>query len=132
MSGAHISIVSLGVDNLKRATEFYCALGWTLSAPSNESISFLEGGNVVLGLYGRAALAEDATLIATHISSIGRLRRMGSSVRWEVVRPELGRCSPSRRRCTPNHRDKASLRRHFLGDWGEYTRPVCQQYLVSG
>ena len=60
MSSAHISIVSLGVDNLKRATDFYRALGWTLSAPSNESISFLEGGNVVLGLYGRSALAEDA------------------------------------------------------------------------
>ena len=60
MSGAHISIVALGVDDLKRATDFYCALGWSLSDASNESISFLAGGTVVLGLYGRSALAEDA------------------------------------------------------------------------
>ncbi len=62
MSGAHISIVSLGVDDLKPATEFYQVLGWTLSSASNDSISFLQGGTVVLGLYGRTVLAEDANV----------------------------------------------------------------------
>lgn len=62
MSGAHISLVTLGVRDLKKATDYYCALGWTLSGASNESVSFLQGGNVTLGLFGRTALAEDAEI----------------------------------------------------------------------
>ena len=60
MTGAHISMVTLGVEDLTRATEFYRALGWVLAEASNESVSFLSGGTVILGLFGRSDLAEDA------------------------------------------------------------------------
>ncbi len=60
MSAARISIVTLGVDDLERALTFYEALGWVNSVLSQESVKFLQGNNIVLGLYGRAALAEDA------------------------------------------------------------------------
>ena len=57
---ARISMVTLGVDDLARSRVFYEALGWRLAPQSQESVVFLQGRNIVLGLYGRQALAEDA------------------------------------------------------------------------
>ncbi|MEM9732429.1 MAG: VOC family protein [Pseudomonadota bacterium] len=57
---ANISIVTLGVDDLARSTKFYTDLGWINTTASQESVTFLQGHAIVLGLYGRAALAEDA------------------------------------------------------------------------
>ncbi len=57
---ANISIVTLGVDDLAKSTAFYVALGWANTTASQDSVSFLQGHNIVLGLYGRAALADDA------------------------------------------------------------------------
>ncbi len=57
---AGISIVTLGVADIARSTRFYVELGWTNTPASQESISFLQGHNIVLALYSRAALAEDA------------------------------------------------------------------------
>ena len=57
---ANISIVTLGVDNLATSTEFYEKLGWSNTTASQDSVTFLQGNSVVLGLYGREALAEDA------------------------------------------------------------------------
>jgi catechol 2,3-dioxygenase-like lactoylglutathione lyase family enzyme len=60
-----LSIVALGVADLTRARRFYCdRLGWRESAAGNESICFIGAGGVVLGLYGREALAEDAGVSA--------------------------------------------------------------------
>lgn len=60
-----LNIVALGVADLARARRFYCdGLGWRESSAGNESICFIEAGGVVLGLYGRAALAEDAGVSA--------------------------------------------------------------------
>lgn len=57
----HISLVTLGVDDLARAIAFYEALGWRRSSASVDGVvAFLEGGAVVLGLFGRADLADDA------------------------------------------------------------------------
>ena len=56
-----VTMVTLGVADLAAARAFYCdGLGWRESAASNESVSFIEAGGVVLGLYGWAPLAEDA------------------------------------------------------------------------
>ena len=60
MNTANISMVTLGVEDLAASTVFYRRLGWTLCKGSNDSVTFLDGGHVVLGLYGHAALAEDA------------------------------------------------------------------------
>lgn len=57
----HVSIVTLGVDDIGRATEFYTRLGWQRSPASVDGeVAFLTGGAVVLGLYGRQDLARDA------------------------------------------------------------------------
>lgn len=58
-----IALITLGVADLARATRFYEALGFALSASqSQESVSFFRAGGVVLALFGRAALAADAGL----------------------------------------------------------------------
>ncbi len=56
-----LTMVTLGVADMAVARRFYCdGLGWRESAASNEQVSFIEAGGVVLGLYGRTPLAEDA------------------------------------------------------------------------
>lgn len=57
-----ISMVTLGVADIARATAFYEALGWRNTAASQDEVSFLQGHNIVLGLYGRKALAKDAQI----------------------------------------------------------------------
>ncbi|MCL4235680.1 MAG: VOC family protein, partial [Deltaproteobacteria bacterium] len=57
----HITLVTLGVENLARARAFYCdGLGWSASAAGNEHVVFIQAGHVVLALWSRAALADDA------------------------------------------------------------------------
>ena len=57
-----ISLITLGVRDVARARAFYEALGFKAGKASQDSVTFLDAGGVVLGLYGRAALAEDATV----------------------------------------------------------------------
>jgi catechol 2,3-dioxygenase-like lactoylglutathione lyase family enzyme len=61
----HLHIITLGVGDLNRARSFYIGtLGWKLSASSNDDIAFFQAGGVVLALYPRKALAEDAVVHA--------------------------------------------------------------------
>ena len=55
-----VTLITLGVDDLPRARAFYAALGWRESASSSEEIAFLHGVGPALGLWSRAALAEDS------------------------------------------------------------------------
>ena len=57
---ARISLVTLGVADLGRATAFYEALGWRRSSASNEEVSFFATADGVLALYPFTALAADA------------------------------------------------------------------------
>lgn len=62
---AYISLVTLGVQDVPRATSFYEALGWRRSTYSVDGVvSFLSGGTVVLALYGAQALTKDAGVAA--------------------------------------------------------------------
>lgn len=57
-----LSVVTLGVRNIAAARSFYEALGLTAAPGSNEHVTFFDANGVVLALYGRAALAEDAAV----------------------------------------------------------------------
>jgi predicted lactoylglutathione lyase len=60
---AALSLITLGVADVARATRFYEALGFERSpSASQEAVSFFRAGGVVLALFGRDALAEDAHL----------------------------------------------------------------------
>jgi uncharacterized protein len=57
----HVSFITLAVDDMTRAVDFYCALGLT-PARADDDIAFFQLNGVVLALYGREALARDAGL----------------------------------------------------------------------
>lgn len=58
-----LSLITLGVEDVARGRRFYEALGWKVSGSGNESIVFFQLGGVILALWGRAALANDANLV---------------------------------------------------------------------
>lgn len=55
-----VSMVTLGVADLTRARVFYEALGFTAGPGSSENIVFFQLGALVLALFPRTPLAEDA------------------------------------------------------------------------
>lgn len=58
-----ISFVTLGVDDVGRSRAFYEALGFKASSASEAgSVAFFDAGGVVLAVFGREALAEDASI----------------------------------------------------------------------
>lgn len=57
----YVSLVTLGVEDLERSVTFYRdGLGWPVSGASTKDVAFLRTGGVVLSLYPREKLAEDA------------------------------------------------------------------------
>ncbi|MBB4287104.1 VOC family protein [Roseospira goensis] len=57
-----ISLITLAVADVARSCAFYEALGLRTAPTNEEGVAFLDGGGVVLSLYGRTALAEDTGL----------------------------------------------------------------------
>jgi catechol 2,3-dioxygenase-like lactoylglutathione lyase family enzyme len=55
-----VTLITLGVSDLPRARKFYEALGFVASGASQESVTFFPAGGIVLALWSRSALAEDA------------------------------------------------------------------------
>ena len=56
-----VSVITLGVADVRRAHKFFDALGWTGSPPSDDVVFFQVGGTV-LALWGRDKLAEDSVV----------------------------------------------------------------------
>jgi uncharacterized protein len=80
---SRVNVVTLGVTDLRHATNFYLGLGWRRSDASNDEISFFDLGGVVLGLFPRAALAHDAGLPAAHVDRFG-----GTTLSINVASPD--------------------------------------------
>ena len=60
-----ITIIGLGVKDLKVSNNFYeNKFGWKKTSASNESISFFQLNGVLLSLYSKDKLAEDAGVSA--------------------------------------------------------------------
>lgn len=55
-----ISLITLGVENVARATAFYERLGWKKSSASQATVTFIQLKGIVLGLFPRQSLADDA------------------------------------------------------------------------
>ncbi len=62
-----VSIITLGVSDLERSSEFYERLGWRRSMAKAEGVVFFQAGGMALALYPRNDLAKDA-----NVSSEGR------------------------------------------------------------
>ena len=63
MSGMEqrISLITLGVADLRRAMDFYSALGWEGETPDGD-VAFFQAGGLVFGLWGRDKLAADSAV----------------------------------------------------------------------
>ncbi len=59
---AGISLLTLGVADLDRAQRFYEVMGWVNTPASQDSVRFMQGHNIVLGLFPRHELAKDANV----------------------------------------------------------------------
>ncbi len=58
----HLHIITLGVRDFEASKKFYAeTLGWKSSRPQ-EGIAFFQAGGVVLALYPREMVAEDAVI----------------------------------------------------------------------
>jgi uncharacterized protein len=57
-----VSIITLGVTDLKHSAEFYECLGWRRSMAKTEGIVFFQAGGMALALYPRPELAKDANI----------------------------------------------------------------------
>lgn len=55
-----VSLITLGVKDLARATAFYQALGWTAGAAPADDVVFFQAGGMIVALWGREQLAEDS------------------------------------------------------------------------
>jgi len=55
-----ISVITLGVDDLDRAAAFYAALGLERHERFTDGVAFFQMGGLILGLWPREELAEDA------------------------------------------------------------------------
>ena len=59
----HLHLITLGVRDLEHSREFYTEiLGWKPASASGDDVVFFQAGGVVLGLYSREKLAEDALI----------------------------------------------------------------------
>ena len=57
-----VSIITLGVADLKRSREFYERLGWRQSPAGSDGIVFFQAVGVALALFPRSELAKDANV----------------------------------------------------------------------
>jgi len=59
----HLHLVTLGVRDFETSRKFYTEiLGWKPSSSSGEDVTFFQAGGIVLSIYPREKLAEDATV----------------------------------------------------------------------
>jgi uncharacterized protein len=55
-----LTLVTLGVRNLRQARIFYEALGWITRAGPDDDVVFFQSGGMIVALWDRARLAEDS------------------------------------------------------------------------
>ena len=56
------TILTLGVNDLQRSTEFFISLGWRRSVKETQGISFFQCGSLAIALYPKSELAKDANV----------------------------------------------------------------------
>jgi predicted lactoylglutathione lyase len=57
-----MSLITLGVGDLKRARGFYEALGWKTGAGEEDDVVFFQVGCMIVALWDRVRLAEDSVV----------------------------------------------------------------------
>jgi len=92
-----INLVTLGVADVGQSRAFYESLGFAASGFESSDVAFFDMNGTVLGLYGQAALAEDAGVSEDGINDDGsRFRNPRLTTHWRL-RKAAGGVSCSRR-----------------------------------
>jgi catechol 2,3-dioxygenase-like lactoylglutathione lyase family enzyme len=55
-----VSLITLGVHDLKRSRAFYESLGWRTRADPDDDVVFFQAGGMIVGLWDRVKLAADS------------------------------------------------------------------------
>ena len=55
-----VSVITLGVHDLKRSRAFYEALGWHTRATPDDDVVFFQAGGMIVALWDRVTLAADS------------------------------------------------------------------------
>ena len=59
----HLHLVTLGVRDFEASKKFYIeVLGWKPASASGEDVAFFQAGGIVISIYSREKLAEDALI----------------------------------------------------------------------
>jgi predicted lactoylglutathione lyase len=58
-----LSLVTLGVKDLRGARTFYESLGWKTEAAPEDDVVFFQAGGMIVALWDRARLAEDSAVV---------------------------------------------------------------------
>ena len=58
-----VTVITLGVRDLRRARSFYEALGWSSGAGPDDDVVFFDAGAIVLALWDRERLAGDSAVL---------------------------------------------------------------------
>ncbi len=61
-----LSVVTLGVSDLRHAREFYEALGWRSRTPEDSDVVFFQAGGMVVSLWDHDKLAGDSGVERGH------------------------------------------------------------------
>jgi len=81
-----ITVITLGVASLERSRKFYCGgLGWKASSRSNGHLVLIDAGGIVLGLYPRRLLAEDANVEAKGFGGMALAQYVASEAEVNAV-----------------------------------------------
>jgi uncharacterized protein len=57
-----LSVVTLGVADLRRSRDFYEALGWVTGARPEDDVVFFQAGGMIVALWSRDRLAQDSSV----------------------------------------------------------------------
>lgn len=96
--GPRISLITLGVADLRRARAFYEAMGWGPAQQPDDEVCFLQAGGMVLGLWtalgGHGApgveLAHDVRAPEDVAPLLADAERAGGSVLRPAARADWG------------------------------------------
>jgi uncharacterized protein len=81
-----LTVVTLGVADLAVSRRFYEALGWRSDSPPELEVVFFQSGDMVLALWGRERVAEDAGLeLGVGFGGVTLAHNVGSEAEVEAV-----------------------------------------------